>query len=583
MTFQGQTAAPQLEALGEALTGGLAGCALGWALAALLAWQNLRGSFALPLAPLGYVALVGLDELFWGFALLVGGLLGAFVRAWWRRADIQAGGELRRTAKDALTLRSYIGNWSERRQVIGEGRYVDRGRYAIGLDAAKGGVVWLPLGVRGGRHQLLIGATGTGKTSTMLWALLRQLDAGFGAFVIDAKGDRQLVERLRGEALVRCRPFFCFSLDGDSQHWNPLANGSASERSDKLIAAEEWTEPHYKRLYQRYLLAVFTTLGAADREADLATVVGLLNPDRLALLGRDIGDEQAALRLSDYLSQLTQDERRDLAGLRNRLAILAEGEHGKLLCPAEDPAEEINLLLAINKGAVVVFSLNSSRYPETAKLLAAALFGDLKQAAGVLESHPHLRRPAAVAIDEFGAFGADHVLGLFQRARSAGLSLLLSTQELADLRRVDPGFEDQVLGNVETIVAHRQNVPDSAELVASIAGTEEVWEHTFQTDERWTRKGANGKAELGSKRRGHQFIIAPDTIKQLRVGQAVVIQKEPHSARRTAIFEPEPLEVVHGAADAKLEAGLRLDAFERMYPKEPAVATSEKIEQRRAA
>ncbi len=94
-----------------------------------------------------------------------------------------------------------------------------------------------------------------------------------------------------------------------------------------------------------------------------------------------------------------------------------------------------------------------------------------------------------------------------------------------------------MLGNVERIVAHRQNVPDSAELVAEVAGSEEIWEHPFRADERWTRKGS-GKADLCSKRRGHQFVIAPDTIKQLRVGQAVVIQKEPHSAKRAALLAP---------------------------------------------
>jgi hypothetical protein len=58
---------------------------------------------------------------------------------------------------------------------------------------------------------------------------------------------------------------------------------------------------------------------------------------------------------------------------------------------------------------------------------------------------------------------------LFGRGRSAGLSLLLGTQELADLRPPNnPSLADQVLGNVTTLIAHRQVVPQSAETLAGV-------------------------------------------------------------------------------------------------------------------
>jgi type IV secretory pathway TraG/TraD family ATPase VirD4 len=175
-----------------------------------------------------------------------------------------------------------------------------------------------------------------------------------------------------------------------------------------------------------------------------------------------------------------------------------------------------------------------------------------------------------VAVDEFGAFAADHVLGLLQRARSPGLSVFLATQELADLRRVDPGFQDQVLGNVETIIAHRQNLPDSAELVAGIAGTEEVWEHTFQTDDR-RRRGADHRSGLGTRRRGHQFVVPPDTVKRLGTGQAVVVQKEPHTARRVTLFKPGPTGPLGKEQGPELEAARRRAAFECMWLTPPDV------------
>jgi hypothetical protein len=108
---------------------------------------------------------------------------------------------------------------------------------------------------------------------------------------------------------------------------------------------------------------------------------------------------------------------------------------------------------------------------------------DLKTVCGIREERPELAHPALVAVDEFSALAGDQIAGVFQRARSAGLSLLLATQELAHLRRIDERFNEQIVGNVEHLLAGRQNNPHSAETVAAIAGTEEVWVHTFRTEE----------------------------------------------------------------------------------------------------
>jgi hypothetical protein len=75
------------------------------------------------------------------------------------------------------------------------------------------------------------------------------------------------------------------------------------------------------------------------------------------------------------------------------------------------------------------------------------------------------------------------VVRLFGRGRSAGLSLLLGTQELADLRPSDnPTLADQVLGNITTLIAHGQVVPASAETAAGVIGTRGAWTTTERTE-----------------------------------------------------------------------------------------------------
>jgi intracellular multiplication protein IcmO len=155
---------------------------------------------------------------------------------------------------------------------------------------------------------------------------------------------------------------------------------------------------------------------------------------------------------------------------------------------------------------------------------------DLKTVCGAIEDTAGSDRPALVAVDEFSALDGDQIAGLFQRARSAGISLVMATQELADLRRVDDGFDEQIVGNVEWLLAGRQNNPGSAELVAGIAGTEEVWLHTFQTEEGLGRPKSRFVREsgVGTKHRGRAYYVPPDDIKRLPVGRMLLVEKNPH-------------------------------------------------------
>ncbi len=122
-------------------------------------------------------------------------------------------------------------------------------------------------------------------------------------------------------------------------------------------------------MYERYLLNLFRALEGRREPARLDEVIALIDPDELALVVRELEDEDVAEQIARYLERLTEDQRRHLRGLQDRLALLVEGEAGEYLLPAENPLDEIDLLEAIADGAVVLFALNASRYPQTAKLV----------------------------------------------------------------------------------------------------------------------------------------------------------------------------------------------------------------------
>lgn len=102
------------------------------------------------------------------------------------------------------------------------------------------------------QHTLVLGATGTGKTTSLLTLAEGMVGSGAGLCVIDLKADPQFADALALIAKAHGSSFRCWSIGGP-ERWNPFAHGDQTELMNKIIELEEWTEPHYKRSAQRYL------------------------------------------------------------------------------------------------------------------------------------------------------------------------------------------------------------------------------------------------------------------------------------------------------------------------------------------
>jgi type IV secretory pathway TraG/TraD family ATPase VirD4 len=263
-----------------------------------------------------------------------------------------------------------------------------------------------------------------------------------------------------------------------------------------------------------------------------------MDPRRLAIALRGV-DRPLRERTQDYLAGLTPDQLSAIRGLQTRLAVLTESHTGAFLAPPADPAAPtIDVREALSGSDVVVFSLNSSTYGKLAAQVGTMVVQDLVAASGDRLNEAARGRtlePALIAIDEFSALGSDHVIALLARGREPLTPTLVATQELADLDRAGPGFKDQVLGVTAVKIVHRQDVPHSAQTIAQMAGTEEVWEETRQLSGRLLGGHDTGR---GTRRITEKFIVHPNQIKSLRTGEAVVISKIRGGRARTVRVTP---------------------------------------------
>lgn len=486
--------------------------AAGCAAAFWLRYRGLKWTWALAASA---VALVMRGAV--GDAPLFVAAVAAFVGRRLHRRDLRAGADLARRA-DELTGPFHV----VRARLTGPTPTFDADGLLIGTDA-RGVPVRIPLGGSSGSHTLVVGATGSGKTVTQSRIAGCLIDAGAGAVVIDPKGDELLREQLWLAAQRGGRSFYEWTPDGPCVY-NPYGHGGDTEIADKALAAEYYSEPHYLRQAQRYLGHAVRAMRAGRVAVTPATLLEHLDPLRLEVLARSLPPANSG-PLMRYLDELTPRQLRDLGGTRDRLAIVAESDIGRWLDPMTPGAPSFALLDAVRERAVVLFRLESDRRPLLAQMLAAAIVEDLLTIAAELQDAP---APTVVVIDEFSALASERVARLLGRARSAGMSCVLATQELADLRTTrNAALLEQVLGNVGALVAHRQSVPDSAELVAAVAGKRGTW----ITSERL------GRREL-TRTRGRESVIEPDDVKSLPTGTAAVLVPARGEASIVGVHHP---------------------------------------------
>jgi type IV secretory pathway TraG/TraD family ATPase VirD4 len=503
---------------------------LGLVLAALLARlmraKDLHWSWAALIAGSFVVLRIPLHG---GSAVLFVAVLGATLKGRrWHREDLDAGADLARVAARRRSPVAALGTaWHAlalRRRQSSQASWMRGEEIVLGLDE-RGRVVSIPLGgTHGGTHTLLVGATGSGKTVTQTWLTIRAIEAGMGSIVLDPKGDEAMRVALEAAAHRAGRRFVEWTPEGPSTY-NPFASGSASEIADKALAGERFTEPHYLRQAQRFLGHVVRALRSASVEIGLPQIVQHLDPAELELLARKLPPE-AADAAHSYLDSLTTRQLADLAGVRDRLSILTESDVGQWLDPAGGAARRFDLLGAAKTRAVVYFRLDADRRPLLAQMLGAAIVQDLQTVVSSLQVSPV---PTAIVIDEFSALAAEHVVRLFGRARSAGFSLILSTQELSDLRLTGrESLLEQVLGNLTVLLAHRQVVASSAELIAGLAGRRGVWRTSHSSDGRMTRT------------RTQEGVLQPADVTGLGAGlAAAIVLSDGGSARITRVFSPD--------------------------------------------
>jgi len=420
-------------------------------------------------------------------------------------------------------------------------------------------------------HVLVVGSTGSGKTTTMLVGARDVIRQGHGCVFIDCKGGPDVPAQLAEWAERYGRRFFHWMIHEPGTYsgpsslgpafYDPIGRGDASRRKDLLVGSHKWDVEYYKSVVGEYLQTAFqlgdilwpgdahaTELrnrwvlaheGGTPRGSSFERAMQLLDPEQIRDAAEFLAAQQVEMHgvdMDEFVSHLRlvapppgSQEWSGVRNMRARLHTLTASTAGAWLRTVDDPdAAHINLMETAREGDVVCFSLDTSNYQETAALVAGLIIQDLKTLSSEIRYNANQLDPLHVYVDEFSAVESTNILGLLSKARDARIPVTLATQALADLARDEATFVDQVLGILGSFIIHRANQESDARVFSGLTGltTRTVTRQTLNVNP-GLGVGLGTATATGSAFVHEQqgYVVEPDMFQNLGEGQCVVVTK----------------------------------------------------------
>jgi type IV secretory pathway TraG/TraD family ATPase VirD4 len=388
-----------------------------------------------------------------------------------------------------------------------------------------------------GYHVEIVAPSGSGKTVLLQNIIRQRIAQGHGILFIDLKAELSLVEWVYGATIScnRASDFRLISLANEelSVPYNPIKFGSAHEIHSQIMNSLTWSEDFYRKVASMALQTVVSALcdyrDTFNRQFHLGHVLSLLHDPNalesfLSILTQSNLLESAS-NIERLAAQLDRGSERDkLMGLIAGLSALIHSSAGNLLTSLT-AEKSYDLNEAINQGRVTYFSINSLKLRESASVFAKLLLQDLMRFVGdrYSKSSETKYRPVTVVIDEFASFAIPEFIELLDRARGAGIGIILAHQSRADLRAISPEFQDRVEANSNTTIVSGVKSSEDADYYAGIIGTQTIIKKTVQKESLlgfW-----DTDTGMRSTREAEEYVLHPNRIKALSQGKVLVISR----------------------------------------------------------
>lgn len=388
-------------------------------------------------------------------------------------------------------------------------------------------------------HGMVVGTTGAGKTNVLLRFVNSCAQRSIALFFIDGKGDKKLPGKVEKLAKMYGRRFYHFDMKGEQSKlcYNPLYFGNIDNIKEKLIDTTDWTEPHYKSAAERVLLLIANVVMQILKETkgvdelqlakyfdlkegddapriqkDILCLQDMLTPANLEAAIRSVKDKELRNKWLKINEKLNPEW---YMGLEQRLALIAESSVGELV---KETRNGIKLTEIMDEKAIILFSLNALENRNVTEMMGRLIVKDINTVISDKEN-----KDVCYAIyDEHGAYISEDIESQFAMARSSGMRVITSTQDISDYKKSKLGdiLMHKIVGNTNFKIIMKQNEAENAEYLAKTIGTCTKIDKTMSSDHQGRFKGFGMKNV-------EEFIVNPNELKASGVGEAVIIKKIP--------------------------------------------------------
>lgn len=319
------------------------------------------------------------------------------------------------------------------------------------------------------KHVLILGSTGSGKTTLMKSLMYQNIANGGGAIFIDGKMDYKDFQDFYDlmYSIGRHEDVFVVSPGNPelSNSYNPILNGDPQEIASRIISllpsdarAEFYRSEGYKALVT--FISATLKLYEAFNMYDLAIIMS--NEQAMLQLEEQLKSKYPTapetLQFSLYLDGYRESGKMNFARLKGNISgtaakpyVFGTGLFGEV---TGDYDPDINLLDCIQNNKIVYVMLPTMNKPDASKEFGKIFMSDFRTVVGWLQ-HDVKKRPKIpylVVMDEAGGYANENWDTLFQQCRSANISLVISAQSTANFDDVSSSFYTKIKENTITSV-----------------------------------------------------------------------------------------------------------------------------------
>jgi len=227
--------------------------------------------------------------------------------------------------------------------------------------------------------------------------------------------------------------------------------------------------------------------------------------------------------------ELSNSKKDNYQGLVNQISKIMNSTAAEIVSGTPDIEADFNFKDAIRSRKIAYLFMNSLKLKETASIMGKLMLTDLMKTVGsIYDDRNFVKRPLTLIIDEFASFATPDFGEFIEKARGAGIGVIVAYQSRQSLNSIEGDLALKLNENTANKVVFQVQDSDDAQWFCGLLGTQKAEKETYQAEEGFIF--GDTKTGMKSVREVEEYVVHPNELKNLRTGEALLVSTkvDPH-------------------------------------------------------